>query len=100
MKWLMIFALFAFGGCSVGNPMTEEKVRVIASFDTCYELSLRHSEAISNIRVETDYASKQIPQEWNQIYANQRHMVHKSPFYCDLWLNNPDFVDEVKVLLK
>ena len=100
MKRLMVFVLFALGGCSVDNPMTEEKVRVIASLDTCYELSLRHSEAIRNIRIETDYASKEIPQEWKPIYFNQRHMVHKSLFYCDLWLNNPDFIDEVKLMLK
>jgi len=100
MKRLMIFVLFALGGCSVGNLMTEEKVRVIASLDACYELSLRHSEVIDDIRVETDYASKKIPQKWKPIYANQRFMVHKSPYYCELWFNNPDFIDEVKVLLK
>lgn len=100
MKRLMIFVLFALGGCSADKPMTEEKVRVIASLDTCYELSLRHSEAIDDIRVETDYSSKPITDEWKLIYVNQRYLVRKSPFYCDLWFNNPDFIDDVKVLLK
>lgn len=100
MKRLMLLFLLLLGGCSVDKPLTEETVRVIASLDICYEVSLRNSEAISDIRIETDYNSIVIPDEWKPIYTNQRYLVREAPFYCDLWLNNPDFIGKVKLLLK
>ena len=100
MKCLMLLFLLLLGGCSVDKPLTEETVRVIASLDICYEVSLRNSEVISDIRIETDYDSIVIPDEWKPIYANQRFLVRGAPFYCDLWLSNQDFISETKMLLK
>ena len=100
MKRLMLLFLLLLGGCSVDKPLTEETVRVIASLDICYEVSLRNSEVISDIRIETDYNSIVIPDEWKPIYANQRFLVRETPFYCDLWLKNLDFMGKVKLLLK
>lgn len=100
MKRILWVGLLLLAGCSSVNFLSEEKVRVIASLNTCYELTLRHSDVINSIRKETGYDEVGISEEWKTVYANQRHLVHKSPFYCDLWLNNPDFIDEVTVLLK
>ena len=101
MRYLLIFFLLFFGGCCPYEMgLSEEKVRVIASLDVCYELTLRNSEVINNIRVETDYRLKQISGRWKEIYANQQRLVREAPFYCDLWLSNQDFISETKMLLK
>lgn len=98
-RFLICVCLFA-SGCSSPIILTEEKVRVISSLDTCYEISLRNSGKITAIQAETGYSEIVISNEWKAIYANQRALIRKSPFYCDLWFNNPDFIDEVTLMLK
>ena len=100
MKRFLLIASLLVAGCTNQFILSEEKVRVISSLDTCYKISLRNSDTINSIQMETDYSSILIADEWIPIYANQQALVLKSPFYCDLWMNNPDFIDKVKVLLK
>ena len=100
MKRFFLFAYLFASGCSSPVILTEEKVRVISSLDACYEISLRNSDKITSIQTETGYKEIVIPDEWKAIYANQRALVRKSPFYCDLWFNNSDFIDEITLILK
>ena len=86
--------------CANMEEMTEAKVRVISTLNSCYELSLRNAPAISEIQEETGYRNIAIPEEWKPIYAEQVKMVRGVPWKCDLWFSNPDYVDEVKLLLK
>lgn len=100
MKRFLMTACLLATSCSTPTILTEEKVRVISSLNSCHELSLRHSDKIASIQAETGYSEIVISDEWKTIYANQQALVRKSPFYCDLWFNNPDFIDEITLMLK
>ena len=100
MKLIGLILTLMAASCTNMEEMTEAKVLVISSLNSCYELSLRNAPAISEIQEETGYRNITIPEEWKPIYAEQAKMVRGVPWKCDLWFSNPDYVDEVKLLLK
>lgn len=103
MKKLCIMtAMIGLTACSttVKPTASEDVVRAIASLNACYEISLRYSDEIAKIKHDTDYEQIGIPADLIPAYREQQRIVRTVPWNCDLWFNNPDYVDHITVLLK
>lgn len=101
-KLCVLAAALGLTACSTTErPATsEDVVRAIASLNTCYEVSLRYSDEIAKIKHDTDYEQIGIPTDFIPVYREQQRIVRTIPWNCDIWFNNPDYVDHITVLLK
>lgn len=102
-KLFSLFAVVGLTACTTvhtNRPPTEEEVRVIASMNTCYELSVEYRPTVDKIRYITDYEQIGIPVPLIPAYNEQQGIVRSVPLNCEMWLSNPDYIEHITVLFR